>query len=214
MCWNLKNKCSALNKKPNRNTNDEHLFVCQHIAKPNVICCANFFGCKNMFNYGLVKFLQAKKLKSNEAINAYLSHRGIEEFSAKNHNRVNDFIEKNWSNFAQFIDKSIKDGTIKGERVRLNYHFEQQKNRHLEVRKEFENENLSKDEEFLLNQTTLFSKIFSFINKKRFNTPAKNYEYTSKKLQNMPIIILLREKNLVEECIAFVKLESVAQHSI
>lgn len=167
-----------------------------------------------MFNYGLVKFLQAKKLKSNEAINAYLNHKGIVEFSAKNHNRVNDFLEKNWSNFAQFIDKSIKDGTIKGERVRLNYHFEQQRDRHLEVKKEFENENLSKDEEFLLNQTTFFSKIFSFINKKGFKTPAKNYDYTSKKLQSMPIIILLRENNLIQECVDFVKSESVPQHSI
>ena len=49
---------------------------------------------QNMYNYGLVKFLQVKKLKSNEAINAYLSYKNITEFNAKNHNRVNDFLDK------------------------------------------------------------------------------------------------------------------------
>jgi len=158
-----------------------------------------------MYNYGLVKFLKVKKLKSNEAINAYLSHKGITDFNAKNHNRVNDFLDKNWSDFAQFIDKSIKDGLIKGERVRLNYHFEEQKNRHLEVRKEFEKENLSKDEEYLINLETYFSKVHSFICKQGLKVPPKDYNYTSKKLGNMSIIRLLREHNLISDCVSYVK---------
>jgi len=158
-----------------------------------------------MYNYGLIKFLQAKKLKSNEAINAYLSYKEIIDFNAKNHNKVNDYLDKNWSDFAQFIDKAIKDGLIKGERVRLNYHFEEQRNRHLEVRKEFENENLSKDEEYLINLKTHFSKVRSFICKKGLKVPPKDNNYTSKKLGNMSIIRLLRENNLIADCVTYVK---------
>ena len=134
-----------------------------------------------MYNYGLVKFLQVKKLKSNEAINAYLSYKNITEFNAKNHNRVNYFL------------------------VRLNYHFEEQKNRHLEVRKECEKENLSKDEEYLINLETYFSKVHSFICKQGLKVPPKDYNYTSKKLGNMSLIRLLREHNLVNDCVLYVK---------
>ena len=158
-----------------------------------------------MYNYGLVRFLSAKKLKSNQAINAYLVHKGITEFTAKNHNRVNDYLESNWSNFAQFIDRAIKEGLISGERIRLNYHFEEQRNRHLEVKQEFENESLSKDEEYLINLNSNFSKVHSFICKKGFNVPQKDYNYTSKKLGNMSIIRLLRENNLISECVMYVK---------
>lgn len=158
-----------------------------------------------MYSYGLVKFLKAKKLKSNEAINAYLSYKLITDFNAKNHNRVNDYLESNWSNFAQFIDRAIKEGLISGERIRLNYHFEEQRNRHLEVKQEFENESLSKDEEYLINLNSNFSKVHSFICKKGFNVPQKDYNYTSKKLGNMSLIRLLREHNLVNDCVLYVK---------
>lgn len=158
-----------------------------------------------MYNYGLVTFMRTKKLKSNQSINAYLVHKGVSDFNAKNYNRVNDFLEKNWSNFAQFIDKSLKDGSISGERVRLNYHFEEQKNRYLKVNSEFEKENLSKDEQWLLNLETYFSKTHSFLAKKGLKIPQKNLDYISAKLRNMPIILVLRENDLVSECVSYVK---------
>lgn len=44
-----------------------------------------------------------------------------------------------------------------------------------------------------------FGPIQSFIAKKGLKCPAHDYNYTSKKLQRMPYILLLRENNLMEE---------------
>jgi hypothetical protein len=143
-----------------------------------------------MYSYGLVKFLQAKKLKSAEAINSFLKSEGITNYTAKHHHRVNSYIQKNWTKFATFIDKEIKNGNLKGSAVKLNHYYDEQREYKNEVRNEFVNANLTVDQEMLLNYIKEYGvgSVHSFLNKKGIIGLGKDPNYKSKKLQWLPVV--------------------------
>jgi flagellar motility protein MotE (MotC chaperone) len=143
-----------------------------------------------MYNYGLVKFLQAKKLKSNECINAFLKAEDITEFTAKHHNRVNSYIEKHWTKFSSFVDRGIKDGTLQGKAVKLNTYFDEQREYRSAVKSEFENANLTAEQQKILNEIKQngVGKLQSVMMKAGVNPVGKNYECKAKILQWLPVV--------------------------
>jgi hypothetical protein len=143
-----------------------------------------------MYYYGLVKFLQAKKLKSNECINAFLISEGITDFTAKNHNRVNEYIDKHWIKFAAFVDKSIKNGNIQGKAVKLNTYYDEKAEWLRLVKNEFEEVKLTKEESDLLGKIKNkgVSHIQSFLHNKGVTGLGKDYSYKSKTLQWLPLV--------------------------
>jgi|CXWL01.1.fsa_nt_gi hypothetical protein len=143
-----------------------------------------------MYNYGLVKFLQAKKLKSNECINAFLTSEGVREFTAKHHNRVNSYIEKHWTKFSSFVDKGIKDGTLQGKAVKLNTYFDEVREYSAAVKKELEEVKLSVEQQNVLDEIKKsgIGKLQSIMMKEGINPVGKNYNYKSKSLQWLPIV--------------------------
>ena len=143
-----------------------------------------------MYNYGLVKFLQAKKLKSNECINAFLKAEGVTEFTAKHHNRVNSYIEKHWTKFSSFVDRGIKDGTLQGKAVKLNTYFDEQREYRDTVKAEFENANLTTEQQKILDEIKKngVGKLQSAMMKAGINPVGKNYECKAKTLQWLPVV--------------------------
>lgn len=143
-----------------------------------------------MYNYGLVKFLQAKKLKSNECINAFLKSEGISGFTAKHHNRVNNYIEKHWIKFSSFVDKGIKDGILQGKSVKLNTYFDEQREYKNAVKAELKNANLTAEQQKMLNEIKQngVGKIQSIMMKSGINPVGKNLECKSKNLQWLPVV--------------------------
>lgn len=144
-----------------------------------------------MYNYGLVQFLQAKKLKSKECIDKFLLSEGITNFTSKNHNRVNNYIQNNWIKFAAFCDKGIKSGELNGEAVRLNYSFEEQRNYHNKVKEEFESLNLTPLQKAILNKIKKeygVGFLQAFLNRKGLKSGGKNLSYHSKNLQWLDVV--------------------------
>lgn len=143
-----------------------------------------------MYNYGLVKFLQAKKLKSDECINAFLKSDNITEFTSKNHNRVNNYIQNNWTRFCSFVDMGIKEGTLQGKAIKLNTYFDKERERKKAVKIEFSNANLTDQQKKILKEIKkngvgiLHSKMM----KSGIKPVSKNYECVSKTLQWLPIV--------------------------
>jgi len=146
-----------------------------------------------MYNIGLQRFLQAKSLKSKETIDKFLIHCNITEFNSKNHNRVNNYIENNWNKFANFCDKGIKSGELKGVAVKLNTYFDEQYERNLIVQNEYEEVNLTIEEEKVLKYIKKegIGKVHSFLMKNGIQPCGKNYDLTSKTLQWLPNIRLM-----------------------
>ena len=143
-----------------------------------------------MYNYGLVKFLQAKKLKSNECINAFLKSEGVTEFTAKHHNRVNSYIEKHWTKFASFVDRGIKDGTLQGKAVKLNTYYDEQNEYRNIVKNEYKEAKLTAEQQKILDKIRKNGggKLQSAMMKAGINPVRKNYEYKSKTLQWLPVV--------------------------
>lgn len=77
-------------------------------------------------DYGIATFLGAKKVPLRAGINTYLKHKKL-PWTYRNVDKVTEYIQKNFSDFATFIDNALKNGTIEGERVRLNTAFQQAK---------------------------------------------------------------------------------------
>jgi len=157
-----------------------------------------------MYNYGLTKFLQAKNLKSNQAINAFLKSEGC-DFTAKNHNRVNNYLQSNWNKWATFVDKGLKDGTLSGTSKKLNHYFDEEKERRERVNKEFKEIDLTPEQmkvfDFMKEHGV--GKIQSILMKSGFSAPGKNYEYESRKLQWLPLVNKVIESeidlNIIDE---------------
>lgn len=144
-----------------------------------------------MYNYGLVQFLQIKKLKSKECIDKFLLSEGITNFNSKNHDRVNDYIQKNWVKFASFCDKGIKSKELNGKAVRLNYSFDEQKNYQNKAREEYESLNLTLLQKAILNKIkNEYGAGFlqAFLNKKGLKSEGKNLSYHSKNLQWLDVV--------------------------
>ena len=143
-----------------------------------------------MYNQGLAQFIQTKKLKANECINSFLKANEVTDFTAKNHNRVNGYIEKNWTKFASFVDNGIKNGTLSGQRIKLNSYYQEQKERVNIVKGEFINLELTNEQKLIINHIKVngVSKIQSFLQKQGINPLPKDYSFTSKQLQWMPLV--------------------------
>jgi hypothetical protein len=166
-----------------------------------------------MYNIGLVRFIEAKSLKSKQCIDAFLKHQGV-AFTSKNHNRVNDYIDKNWNRFATFVDKGIRAGTLNGNPVKLNTYYAEQEERRNIVASEFDNEELSGEEKWIL---TYIGKhgvgnVQSYLSKvQKQHSPAKDYSYTSKKLQWLPLVKMIENK---QQLIDFLKEKLKKQQTV
>lgn len=142
------------------------------------------------YSYGLVRFLQAKKLKSKECINAFLLSEGITTFTAKQEGRCSAYIESNWTKFASFVDRGMKDGVLQGTPVKLNHHFDELRERKAVVAREFEAANLTESEKELIKfiRDNGIQAIQSFLMKNNIKPEKKETGYTSKLLQWRPLI--------------------------
>lgn len=143
-----------------------------------------------MYNYGLVKFLQAKKLKSKECINAFLESNGVTTFQAKHHNRVNDYLEKHWVKFASFVDRGIKDGTLKGKAIKLNTFYDEREEYFALVKNEFKEVNLTAEQQKILDNIRRngIGALQSAMMKMGVQPYKKDYKYKSKILQWLPVV--------------------------
>lgn len=149
-----------------------------------------------MYNYGIVRFLQAKQLKSKECIDGFLISEGITNFTSKNHNRVNKYIESNWTKFAAYCDKGLKSGELQGKAVKFNYYYDEQREYKEKVRQEYEALNLTPLQKSILKRITKeFGVGFlqSFLQKKGITPVGKNMDYFSKTLQWMDLVNLAIE---------------------
>ncbi len=142
------------------------------------------------YDYGLVRFIQAKKLKSTECINAFLKSEGITDFTAKNHSRVNGYIKKNWTKFASFCDRGIKDGALTGRPVKLNISYDIEREYKDAVKNELETIKLtSGQQEFLAEiKQNGVGKLQSEMMKAGINPVGKDLKYKSRSLQWLPIV--------------------------
>ena len=91
-----------------------------------------------MLSYGLVRFLEKKRLSSKEAINAFLQHKDITSFTAKQQHKASNYIQQHWNEFHSFIDLSIKNGSIKGQAIKLNHHYDEERDRKDKMKEEYE----------------------------------------------------------------------------
>ena len=165
-----------------------------------------------MYYYGLVKFINAKKLQSNECINAFLQSEGISDFTAINHNKVNDYIGKNWVNFATFIDKELKSGVIQGKAIKLNTKFDEIEERQKLIDKEFLL--FTKEEKQLINfirkydNLSHLSKTSSFFNNKFLQLP-RNGIGISRAMKLLPKIQFILNSQYYNEYISFLKKKKI-----
>lgn len=167
-----------------------------------------------MYNYGLLRFLKAKQVKPSEAIHLFLQNENITDFKPKNHNRVNDYIQNNWVKFSSFVDKSIKDGILKGKPVKLNTYFQEQHERNQVVIGEFKSVTLTAQEKkIIMLENWQLGAVHSFFSKNNIDIPKRDESFTSKKLQKMPIIEVLRKHSLVSECVDYINNYDDDKHS-
>lgn len=145
-------------------------------------------------DYGLKKFLNVKEVPINIALELFKTK---ENFTG-NKPQLIEYIQLNWGKFSTFIDYSIKNNVFHGKRVKLNT-FYSEKNKKIKEYKQFFTV-LSEQEQFILKTPhTDFGKTHSFIARRGFKIPCKDVTFTNKLLQNMPIILLLRENELISE---------------
>ena len=143
-----------------------------------------------MYSTGLVKFLQAKKVRSNDAINSFLAAEGVLHFTARHHRQVDSYLQKNWTKFATFIDKEIRSGKLKGQAVKLNSYYDEQRERKEVVAREFLQADLSADQKRLLAYIKEYGEgsVQLFLIKKGITGLGKDHTYTSRKLQWLPLV--------------------------
>lgn len=159
---------------------------------------------KECLNYGIEKFLSAKKLKAKEVINHFLIWENVLDFDFSNKRIVNEYIQKHFTKFASFCDRGIKNGVFKGIDVKLNSYYKERREYRERVRKEYEQMNLTELQKDILKY---ISKNFnnagflqSFLHKKGIvKTGGKNLEYFSKTLQWIDVVNLAIENGFGEE---------------
>lgn len=164
-----------------------------------------------MYSYGLVRFLQAKKLKSKEAINAFLQSEGITAFTARQSYKADAYINKNWGKFHSFIDRSIKSGTISGQRVRLNYNYEIEEQREQQRRDEFATLSPEQNQFYSVikkyDDVTRLSKVASYIKKTYGVDLPKNSDgdHATRALKMLPKIQFIIDNGWMSEVIDHLK---------
>lgn len=161
-----------------------------------------------MYSIGLVRFSHKKQFNLSKA---------LEMFFAKHapdikHNKpklVNNILadDKNFTKFAAFVDKSLKDGSLKGKPVRLNYSYEEAEMHR--VKAEAEKKALNKEELLLWNlikkydDPTRLSKCTSFFNKKGMWFPPNNDLMVSRVGKNLPKLLFMINSGYFEELKSF-----------
>lgn len=152
-----------------------------------------------MIDRGIVVFLNKKSVNIHDGIQAYYKYKE-KKLNFRYSGNINKFIGNNWVNFATFIDKSIKDGSLKGKAVRLDYYHEEQREYKRKVKEEFERENLTPLEKKLVDKVRKIGIGFisSFLMKNGFGTFGKDTSFHSKTLQWLPLI-RYAIKNGIEE---------------
>jgi len=140
------------------------------------------------YNYGIISFLNRKQVHASTAIKAYLEHKNVK---IKGDFKISQYIEDNWTSFASFVDKGIKSGTLKGIAIRLDYYHDEQREYVKAVKSEFENIELTSQEQEILNKIKKeygVGFIHSFLMKKNIRPLPKELSYKSKKLQFLPVV--------------------------
>lgn len=155
-----------------------------------------------MYNRGIESFLHAKKVPIGPAIRMFLTSQNATHINPKKGEQTSYYVNSNWNKFATFIDQKIKSGELKGTPVKLNHSFDEERRRNEIIKAEFASVDLSKDELKLIKLDMWdWSPIHSIINKAGYQLPPKDTSYTSKKLQNMPLIQLIKDEGLMGKCI-------------
>lgn len=150
---------------------------------------------RSEYDYGTIAFLKAKKLNAKQTIQAYIKDQN-ESFSHNNIKKVNALISSNFSRFATFCDKAIKSGTLKGNAVKLNTYYDEQRERNEQVNKEYKEVSLSTDQECLLGiikTDYCAAKLHSFITKQGFGIPKMDDSFTARRLRFLPTVNLVIE---------------------
>ena len=159
-----------------------------------------------MWSRGIIVFCDKKKVAHIKAIKMFLSTYNPELLKDKQV-KANDCVQNNFEKFATFVDQKIKSGELKGTPVKLNTYFDEQRQRKDTVRKEFEDLNLSKEEQKLINLINDNKGIAaSVIAKAGLSFPKQSESFISKKLSRLPVLRTLQENNLVETFIERIKI--------
>lgn len=155
-----------------------------------------------MYYYGLMKFMEYKKLHAKQCINAFLESEGITEFNHKNGLKVSNHIANNWTKFASFVDRGLKNGTLNGQRVKLNTEYDRIAEHRRKTKEEFESLNLSDEEELLLDlvykEGKYRNQIHSFLNKLGLQPVKHNYDCHARKLRCLPLVKQAIEHGFME----------------
>ena len=138
----------------------------------------------NNFNYGLQSFLRAKSMKSVKTIELFLKEEGA-GFTYDSTKKANDYIERNWEKFASFCDRKIKTKELPGKAVKLNTHFDEERERGARIRDEMDAANMTFIERNYV-QFADMRKVQSFLSKKGINQLKKDCEFESKKMRDLP----------------------------
>ena len=138
-----------------------------------------------MINHGITSFLYMKKVKEKEGIKAFLTHQQV-NVGINRHNEVNDYIQSNWSKFASFIDNSIKNGTLKGKAVKLNTHFDEERQRVNQIIAEKKAAKLTAQEDRILRKISKNG--IGILKGYHAGGLKKDYSFTSKNMQWLPVI--------------------------
>ena len=138
----------------------------------------------NNFNYGLQSFLRAKSMKSVKTINLFLKEEGA-DFNYDSTKKANDYIERNWGKFASFCDRKIKTKELSGKAIKLNTHFDEQRERIARVRDEMDSANMTLIERNYVRFADI-SKVQSFLSKKGINQLKRDDGFESKKMRDLP----------------------------
>lgn len=158
-----------------------------------------------MLDRGLLSFLAAKNVKTNQAITMFLQSEEITGFTSRNHRQVNSYIQNNWNKFATFIDKSIKSGKLNGTPVKLNYYYEEERQRREAAQIEYNA--MPDDVKRLWKLITKYddkaklSKCASFFGKRGLFFPKNDDTATSAIARNLPKLMYMIESGYYEELI-------------
>jgi hypothetical protein len=155
-----------------------------------------------MISRGITVFLHKKNVSLYTALSLYLQYLGITNVKMTNHNKINKLIDSDWTKFATFIDKSIKSGKIKGNDIKLNTYYDEQR-QYKEQSKQMFN-SLSDEERFVytslkkLDDYRHYSIQQSFFNKKGVKLPS-NTDGLTKIEQVLPRVVAITQSEYYEE---------------
>ncbi len=141
-----------------------------------------------MYNRGLIKFMERKKLSSRQAIGGFLASEGV-TISRHDYRKVNSYIQDNWVKFCSFVDRGLQEGILQGKRVKLNTYYDEQEAYRARVTAERESVVLNDEQKRLLDyiKANGVSQIQSVMMLQGIQPVKKNYDYESKYLQWLPL---------------------------